>query len=225
MTLFFYGGKATLSLSKMPHTLLPVFSKFKTELVSVPEPTEDFSFMPEGHERSMLERFRDIVNSVDGAREYLAGYKKVEGQYPFHDGLGPTLVEKCIAHKGLDFVIGVDAAQAYHTAIFRLGWDAFVAKKKEEQAKQLYKATQMPKEDLWPYLHASSHKKALWSSYSGDPKWLEKTDAEIKAAVQGVKAKYKLQKTDDEVATMLEERCEEFYREIKEESALLRSRI
>ena len=213
----------------MARTLLPVFDKFKMELVSVPEPLEDFSFLHRRHDRYMLERFRDIVNSVDGAREYLAGYKKVEGQLPFHDGLGPILLDKLMTIEGqdykMDFIIGVDAALLYHTAIFRLGWEAFVIQKKTEQAKDLYKATQMPKEDLWPYMHAATHKDALWNSYSHDAKWVEKADAAINAAVQGVKAKYNLQKTDEEVATMLAERMKEFEREIKEETALIRSRI
>lgn len=213
----------------MSRTLLPVFDKFKMDFISVCEPLEDFSFMPEGHERQMFERVREIVKSVDGAREYLAGYKKVDGQYPFHDGLGPTLVDKCITIEGqnykLDFVTGIDAVHLYHRAIFRLGWAAFVIEKKTEKARQLYKAIQMPKEDLWPYLHASTHKKALWSSYSRDPKWVEKADADIKTAVQGVKAKYNLEKTDEEVEKMLEERCVEFDCEIKEETTRLCSRI
>jgi hypothetical protein len=212
----------------MARTLLPVFDKFKIEFISVPEPLEDFSFLREGHERQMFERFREIVNKTEGAREYLAAYKKEEGKWPFYDGLGPNLIDQCITVEGqdykLDFIIGIDAAQQYHIALFRLGWDAFVIKKKTEQAKDLYKATQIPKEDLWPYLHASTHKKALWHCYSNDPTWVEKADGDIKAAVQGVKAKYKLEKTDDEVAIMLEERCEEFDREIKEESAFLISR-
>jgi hypothetical protein len=177
----------------------------------------------------MCERFREIVNSVDGARDYLASYKKVEGKLPFHDGLGPTLLDKLMTIEGqdykMDFIIGVDAALLYHMAVFRLGWEAFVIKKKTEQAKELYKATQMPKEDLWPYMHAATHKKALWDCYRNDAKWVEKADADIKAAVQHVKAKYNLQKTDEEVAIMLEERMEEFNREIKEDIALIQTHM
>jgi len=213
----------------MARTLLPVFDKFKMGTVFVPEPLEDFSFLREGHERKMYELVRDIVNKTEGAREYLASYKKEEGKWPFYDGLGPSLLDQCITIEDqdykLDFIIGIDALQQYHIALFRLGWAAFVIKMKTEQAKDLYKATQMPKEDLWPYLHASGRKKSLWSSYSRDPKWVEKADADIKATVKTVKAKYNLEKTDDEVAVMLEERCEEFNREIKEETAFLHSRI
>ena len=204
----------------MARTLLPVFEKFKVPFVYVEEPEDDFSFIRMSYERSMYERFRDIVNSVEGARDYLKTYKKVDGQFPFYDGLGPTLINIfCTLGQDYraDYITGIDAAQRYHIALFRLGWKDFVIQTKTEYAKEDYRATQIPKEHLWPYSHAVIHKKALWGCYGSDAKWVEETDGAIQDAVQGVKMKYALDMPDEQIHLMLAERMVEYDLEINEE--------
>jgi hypothetical protein len=167
----------------MSRTLLPVFSKYSTNLgldSKSKEPVEDFSFL--NYERSNYETFRAGLDGIPGSREYL---KAKTGS--FFDPMGKQIL--CAAGDHHSGASSSGLAWSYKNLLN--DWDGWVKAVKLRQAKDVYTKAQLERPSTWGIMNAD-------------------TDEKRAEAVQRLRAEFSLTYSDEEIVQMVSELVDEF---------------
>lgn len=163
----------------MPRTLLPVFSKYSTNLnLDAKEPVEDFSFLDERYD---YETFRAGLDGIPGSREYL---KTKSGS--FFDPMGKQIM--CAAGRHHSGASSAGLAWSYKHLLN--DWDGWVKAVKLRQAKDVYTKAQLERPSTWGIMNAATYDKRM-------------------EAVQKLRAQFSLTYSDEEIVQMVTELVDE----------------